>query len=76
MNVMTDPEKSLSLIVAGLALLYFAWLYSATGIFVVNRSHVAVTASEDPERFSIGVATTVIVGLGSLAGGLFTTLRR
>jgi hypothetical protein len=71
---MRDPEKSLSLIVAGLGFLYFGWLYSATGIFV-SRSR-AVTAAEDPDRFSFGVGIVVLLGAFSLVAGVVTALRR
>ena len=70
---MKDPAKSLSLIVVGLGCLYFAWLFSATGIFVAGRSHVAVTAADDPDRFSFGVAVTALIGAASLVGGLVTS---
>jgi hypothetical protein len=71
---MKDPAKSLSLIVVGLGCLYFAWLFSATGIFVAGRSHVAVTAADDPDRF--GVAVTALIGAASLVGGLVMSWRR
>lgn len=73
---MKNVEKSFALLVGGLTCLYFAWLFSATGIFVAGRSHVAVTAADEPDRFAFGVAATVALGAVSLIGGLVTTLRR
>jgi hypothetical protein len=69
-----NPEKSFALLATGLGFVYFAWLYSATGIFV-SRGR-AVTAAEDPERFSYLVGVAFIVGLASLVAGLITLLRR
>lgn len=73
---MKDPEKSLSLLVAGLGFLYFAWVFSATGIFVAGRSPVAVTAADDPARFSAGIAVTIAIGAASLVAALVLMLRR
>jgi hypothetical protein len=71
---MKDREKSLTLIAAGLGFLYFGWLYSTTGIFV-SRGH-AVTATEDPDRFSFSIAFLVLIGAVSLAAGVAAILRR
>ena len=71
---MKDPEKSLTLIVAGLGFLSFGWLYSTTGIFVSRWR--AVTAVEDPDRFSSGVGMVFLFGVLSLAAGVITILRR
>ena len=71
---MKDPEKTFALLAAGCGFLYFAWLYSATGIFV-SRGR-AMTAAEDPERFSYLVGVVFVVGVASLVAGLVTLLRR
>lgn len=71
---MKDREKSLALVAAGIGFLYFGWLYSTTGIFV-SRGHV-VSAAEDPDRVSFGVALFVLVGAVSLAAAVVTMVRR
>lgn len=73
---MKDPGKSFTLVVAGLGFLYFAWLFSATGIFTANRGRFAVTKSEDPEQFSFAVGLVVMFGVVSLVAGFVTMLRR
>jgi hypothetical protein len=71
-----EAMKSLSLIAGGLGCLYFAWLFSTTGIFVAGRSHVAMTAADNPTRFSFGVIVTTLVGVVSLLAGVVTLVRR
>ena len=41
--------KSLALLALGAGFLYFAWVYSATGIFTARRGNYAITAAEDPQ---------------------------
>lgn len=72
---MKDPEKSLTLIAAGLGFLYFGWLYSATGIYSNARGRVA-TAVDDPDRFSLAVGLVFVFGIASLIAGVVTMLRR
>jgi hypothetical protein len=73
---MKSPEKVVALIATGAGFLYFASVYSATGIFTGRRGDVAVTAADDPERFSFAVGMVLALGVASLLAGLLMTLRK
>jgi hypothetical protein len=68
-----DRGTSLTLIAVGLGFLYFAWLFSATGIFVANRGQV-LTAAENPSQFSFALGVVLVLGAASLIGGLLAVL--
>ena len=70
---MIDRGTSLTLIAVGLGFLYFAWLFSATGIFVANRGQV-LTAAENPNQFSFALGVVLVLGAASLIGGLLAVL--
>ena len=72
---MRDPAKAVGLLATGAGFLYFACVYSATGIFTGRRGDLAVTASEDPERFSYAVGMVLALGVASLVVGLLKTRR-
>lgn len=70
-----DRGTSFTLIALGLGFLYFAWLFSATGIFVANRGQM-VTAADNPRQFSFALGVVLVIGAASLIGGVLAVLWR
>ena len=73
---MKTVQKPVALIAAGLGFLYFAHVFSATGIFVAGRSRVAVSAASDPDGFALRVGLTAAIGAASVLAGAIMMLRR
>ena len=71
-----DVAAPLALAATGLGVLYFAWLFSATGIYSGRRGRTAVLAAEAPEQFAVLIAVMVVVGAASLVTAIVMVFRR
>jgi hypothetical protein len=71
-----DLAATLGLAATGLGFLYFAWLFSATGIYSGRRGRTAVLAAEAPEQFALVIAVMVFVGAASLVSAIVMVFRR
>ena len=67
-------------VLAGLAFLYFMYVYNFFGIFPVRRKSIlgdpdrAVLRAEDPERFHLLIALGIGIGVAAIVFGLVRAL--